>query len=332
MLARSAPLLLLLLLLLVGACTPTVPARVKERPIEADSTCRDSYLLHIDPDNCQWKRIDGATEKEEILVDDTKYCSSYDISVHPTEPRLFAHLMPDDDRKPDVVREISVAEGVVRTVSVPRDVYIEYSGYDEKGRLTVLVSDELPEPSRAVQLVYDLLERETCVASRARALVFDGKEWKQSAAEISDCGNSAPAEALNKRLLAPMTMAGTTTLVDWSRVGDTGLLDRLASAMDDAEYPPAWREQTTPHGRVVRGADDYGGAFWIAFTDKDGRVVGKPAYDDNTKLRMRGAYLLTTSEGESEENGRLYDMTTGALLWEADSYSATVFWPCPTTP
>lgn len=311
------------------ACTPSVPARVKERPIEADATCRDSHLLHIDPDNCEWRRIDGATSLGEVVVDDPKYCSSYEISVHPREPRVFAHLMPDDDRRPDVVREISVAEGVVRTVSVPRDMYIEYSGYADDGRLTVVVSDELPEPSRVMQIVYGLMERESCVTSRARALAFDGTRWAQSAAEIgAECGDPAPTDLLEQKMLAPATMAGTTTLSALPRLEDKAVLANLAAAMDDAEYPPVWRDAKTPHGRVVRGADDYGDAFWLAFTDLSGKVIGKPVYDDNTKLRVRGPFLLTTAE--AEENARLYDLRTGELLWEAESYSATVFWPCPT--
>lgn len=310
----------------LGACKPSVPARVKEIPIAADSSCRESHLLHIDPDNCQWKRIDAATGKEEILFEDPRYCASYDLSVHPTESRLFAHMMPDDDRKPDIVREVSVAEGVIRSVAIPRDYYVEYSDYGEDGRLTVIVSDELPEPSRAVRFVYDALGREDCVLSRARALAYDGAKWAEVVSDMGECDEAAPTDALAQRLLSPSTMIGTTTLVSLLRVEDKATLDRL-NAMDSAAYPPVWRAASTTNGRVLRGADDYGDAFWLAFADADGRVAGNPMYDDNTKLRVRGPYLLTTAG--DEENARVYDIRKGTLLWEAESYSATVFWPCP---
>lgn len=93
-----------------------------------------------------------------------------------------------------------------------------------------------------------------------------------------------------------------------------------SARVEDPDDPPNWHERVTPHGRILRGSSEYGESFWIAFLDAEGHLLGKPTYDDNGKLRLRGRFLLTTLDGE--ESGR-------QLVWEATPYSSTVFWPCP---
>jgi hypothetical protein len=315
----------------LASCKPSLPARTTEIPFPASSTvCADSFLLYLDPDNCDWRRVDGATGREAVVVAGDGYCSASGISVHPTEPRLFAHLLPDADTKPDILRELSVAESKLRSVAVPLETYVEYSGYDEKGRMTIVVAEEIAEPGRAMTMVNDLFGRESCAMESARAYVHAGNRWALAREEVAElCGDPAPTDELNSSVLAPSTMIGTTTLVTLPRVTDPGVLATMRAAMGDGdeEEAPVWREKTTEWGRILRGSNDYGDSFWIAFVDTQGKVLGKPVYDDNVKLRLRGKYLLTTLD--SEENARLYDVSTGALVWEAPTYSTTVFWPCP---
>lgn len=316
---------------LLGSCRPSIPARVKETRLPAATACADSFLLYIDGQTCEWKRVDGATGTEATLLVDPRYCPSGGVSVHPTKPRVFAHLLPDDDTRPDVMRELSVDEGVIRSISIPLDTYVEYSGYDEAGRVTIVVADEVVEPGRAMTIVNDLLGRETCALETGRAYSHDGRRWAQTGEAVAEsCGDPPPIDVVSARTIAPSTMPGTTTLVTLPKVTDDEVLDAVNAAMDGGEETPVWREKKTEHGRILRGSNDDGDSFWIAFADPAGKVLGKPAYDDNRKLRLRGRWLLTTME--SEENARLYDVRTGALVWEAPQYSTTVYWPCPTTP
>lgn len=312
----------------LASCKPSLPARVKETKLPAAAGCADSFLLHLDPDSCEWKRIDGATGKEAVLLHDSHYCTANGVSVHPSKPRLFAHLLPDDDTRPEVMRELVADEGVIRSIAIPLDTYVEYSGYTDAGTLTIVVAGETSEPGRAMTMVNDLLGRESCALETASAFGHDGTRWVQNATEVAEyCGDPAPTDSLRARTIAPSTMAGTSTLVTLPKVESAAVLSTVSSAMDSAEETPVWREKTTPFGRILRGSNDYGDTFWIAFLDASGKILGKPAYDDNTKLRLRGRYLLTALD--NEENGRLYDVSTGALVWEAPPYSTTVFWPCP---
>jgi hypothetical protein len=306
-------------------------ARLKETRFPTVAGCADSFLLHLDADTCAWKRIDGLTGSEATLLSDWRYCAAgagNPISVHPTESRLFVHIYPDDDRRPEIVRELLVDEGVLRTASIPRETYVDYSGYDDEGRLTVVISDELPEPGRAMRMVNDLFGKESCAIGAAKALTLENGRWVQTGHEVAkECGDPAPVEELRMRLLAPSTMTGTTTVAGLTRVKDPAVLQVVNAAMEDPRDPPVWHEKATPYGRILRGSSDYGEVFWIAFLDTEGRLLGKPTYEENPKLRLRGRFLLTALEGE--ENGRLYDLRTGRIVWEAPLYSSTVFWPCP---
>lgn len=320
---------LVLALALLASCRQSLPSRVKETKLPPATACADSFLLHLDPDTCEWKRIDGATGREAVLLDDSRYCSPNGVSVHPSEPRLFLHLLSDDDVRPELMRELSVAEGTIRSLAVPLDVYVEYAGYDEKGRVTIVVADEIREPGRAMTMVNDLFGRDSCAMETAKAYAHDGKKWVLTEQEVAtECGDPAPTDALSSRVLAPSTMIGTSTLVTLPKVESKAVIDAVNAAMDDAEETPLWREKTTSYGRILRGSNDYGDSFWIAFLDPAGKILGRPSYDQNVKLRLRGRYLLTTLD--TEEEARLYDLSTGALVWEAPSYSTTVFWPCPT--
>lgn len=291
------------------------------------SGCADSTLLQLDKDRCRWLRVDPASGMRETILEDEKHCFVHSVAAHPTRPRVLALLASADDIRP-VLRELDGEANVLRS-TLPNEERTEYAGYDEAGRTTYLARLDGGPPGLAARVFGRILGRAACVPETALVRRLSGFRWVTAqAVPASGCGRAAPLEELEKRVLVPATMPGTRTLFESRPLQEPDLERRLNEA---ADLVTNWHEIPLPEGgRILRGGAAPTQPDWIAFVDEGGNILGKPEMDAGGKMQLRGRYLLTSSRYDDSGGTRLYDVTNGRPLFEgAESYTMTVFWPCP---